>query len=53
MRDTTKRRILIIAARDLATVKEDDSKEIIVSSRLLVNLLTFLVENYKMEKKEM
>ncbi|CAD8153961.1 unnamed protein product [Paramecium octaurelia] len=51
MRDTTKKRILEINAREPSSVKDQSAREIIQSCQMLIKLLTYVVDNHKEDYK--
>jgi hypothetical protein len=51
MRDTTKKRILEINKKDLSSAQDQSAKEIVLSCKTLIKLLTFAVDNYKMDTR--
>ncbi|CAD8055712.1 unnamed protein product [Paramecium primaurelia] len=51
MRDTTKKRILEINAREPQSVKDQSAREIIQSCQMLIKLLTYVVDNHKEDYK--
>ena len=53
MRDTTKKRVLELYDKDPYCVEDYSAREIILSSRTLIKILTFAVDNYKLDFKQM
>jgi len=53
LRDTTKKRVLELYDKDVNLVEDYSAKEIVLSCRSLIKVISFAVDNYKLDFKSM